>query len=406
MVLIKDVGSEKDKKLSVSEYIKLLNNSLSNLYGEVIGEISEITISAKGHVYFVLKDKITGYVLPCTIWETNYLLNGIDMEIGMEILIKGRPEFYGPFGKLSFITKNVELVGDGALKKAYEKLKEKLEKEGLFDNSRKKTLPLFPKKIAVITSNYGAVIHDFTNNLRKSGFQIKILDCRVEGSESGPELALSVRALRGEDIDLLVIIRGGGSIQSLAGFNNEALVREIANFPTPVIIGVGHHEDVTLASLVADASESTPSLTAELIGRSWEKAEQSVDNIQRKIFSHYEYSLERSSKILRLTFEKAKKSFDKILKIHDNTKQSLRHGMQKIKEKIKETQNGVSDKKIYITQQFQKSIDEVNNKCLFNIPKFILKKYTKIIKDKQDSLKTLKKLIETNNPERQLELGY
>src|SRR5690606_4973649 len=114
-------------------------------------------------------------------------------------------------------------VGEGALKKAYDKLKAKLTKEGLFAEENKKELPLYPEKIGVITSATGAVVHDFSNNLGKYGFKVKIMDTRVEGQEAGRDLILSVRAFRKEDIDVLVLIRGGGSMQSLAGFDNETL---------------------------------------------------------------------------------------------------------------------------------------------------------------------------------------
>ena len=101
-----------------------------SVYGEVVGEVSELTVSAKGHVYFSLKDKDTGYVLPSTIWRSRYALNGLKLELGAEVLVKGRPDFYGPFGKLSFIAQTIELVGEGALKNAYDKLKVKLAEEG------------------------------------------------------------------------------------------------------------------------------------------------------------------------------------------------------------------------------------------------------------------------------------
>ena len=133
---------------------------------------------------------------PSTIWHSRYALNGLKLELGAEVLVKGWPDFYGPFGKLSFIAQTIELVGEGALKKAYDKLKEKLAKEGLFAESRKRPLPLYPKTIGVITSTSGAVVHDFNSNLGKYGFKVKIMGSRVEGQESGPDLILSLRAFK------------------------------------------------------------------------------------------------------------------------------------------------------------------------------------------------------------------
>jgi exodeoxyribonuclease VII large subunit len=189
---------------------------------------------------------------------------------------------YPPSGRLSFVADTVELVGEGALKKAYDALKAKLEAEGVFEFARKRALPEFPQKIGVITSLKGAVIHDFENNLGKFGFKVNVCDSRVEGQVAVKDLLASMAALRdlcekgGEGgapgLDALVIIRGGGSLESLQAFNNEALVRAIVDFPVPVIAGIGHDKDVPLAALAADFMTSTPTAAAHLLNRSWEDA--------------------------------------------------------------------------------------------------------------------------------------
>ncbi len=400
------MANKKNTPFSVSEYIAIINEHLSKLYGEILGEVSELKISSKGHVYIVLKDKNTGDILPATIWRSNYLLSGVELEVGMEILIKGSPEFYGPFGKISLIAKTVELVGEGALKKAYEKLKAKLTAEGLFDEERKRPLPVFPKRIGVITSTQGAVIHDFNSNLRKSGFHVKILNCRVEGPESGRDLTLSVRAFRDEDIDVLVLIRGGGSMQSLAGFNNETLVREIAKFPVPVIAGIGHDQDITLASLVADISQSTPSLTAMILGSSWEQASQLVEQAQEKILRNYSDSLNSSSDLLLSTFEKAKGSFNEILGIYERSKQSVKDGVVKIKMQIFHMSEKISQSTANVIGSFQENIKSVHNEFFLRIPQFLVRQNTVAIKRSFGHLGNLEKLVNQNNPERQLRLGY
>jgi exodeoxyribonuclease VII large subunit len=273
---------------SVSEFIALVNEVLEAMPARVTGEVSELKFAASGHAYFTLKDKETGFILPCTIWARDYALAGVTLELGMEIAAVGRANFYGPFGKLSFNAKSIELVGEGALKKAYELLKKKLTTEGLFAPEKKRPIPAFVRTIGVITSVRGAVIHDFSSNLGRYGFSVRILDSKVEGPESGRDLALSVRAMRTEAIDILVIIRGGGSIQSLAGFDNEALVREIATFPVPVLAGVGHHQDITLAALAADYAESTPSFVAALINSSWTEAATGLERSERRIWAGFE----------------------------------------------------------------------------------------------------------------------
>jgi exodeoxyribonuclease VII large subunit len=167
--------------LSVSDFVEVLNNSLRQLTCSVVGEISELTVSARGHVYFTIKDNEKDASLPCTMWASKYAYSGVKLEKGMEVQVTGKPEFYAPFGKLSFISNQLELVGEGALKKAYDKLKLQLEKEGVFSNEKKRPIPDFVKTIGVVTSSKGAVIHDFSNNLGKNGFEVKIMHTNVEG---------------------------------------------------------------------------------------------------------------------------------------------------------------------------------------------------------------------------------
>ena len=262
-----------EKTFSVSEYVELWNNFFKKIKpAKVLGEISQIKSGPSGHIYFTIKDKSGASILDCIIWNRNYLICGVKFEVGMEVILQGRPSIYGPSGRFSFIADTVELVGEGALKKAYDELKKKLEKEGVFAEERKRALPEFVHKIGVITSREGAVIHDFVNNLGKFGFETLLVDSRVEGQQAIKSLLDSVKTLRDKDIEVLVIIRGGGSLESLQAFNNETLVREIVNFPVPVIAGIGHDQDVPLLALAADYMTSTPTAAAHLINQSWEEA--------------------------------------------------------------------------------------------------------------------------------------
>ena len=260
-----------EKTFSVSEYVELWNNFFKKIKpAKVLGEISQIKSGPSGHIYFTIKDKSGASILDCIIWNRNYLICGVKFEVGMEVILQGRPSIYGPSGRFSFIADTVELVGEGALKKAYDELKKK--KEGVFAEERKRALPEFVHKIGVITSREGAVIHDFVNNLGKFGFETLLVDSRVEGQQAIKSLLDSVKTLRDKDIEVLVIIRGGGSLESLQAFNNETLVREIVNFPVPVIAGIGHDQDVPLLALAADYMTSTPTAAAHLINQSWEEA--------------------------------------------------------------------------------------------------------------------------------------
>lgn len=262
-----------EKTFSVTEFIEFLNIFFKQHKFRVVGEISQFKRQiGSGHCYFTIKDKDRGSVMDCIMWGRNYDLYGVDLEVGMEVILTGRPNIYSANGRLSFVADAVELVGEGALKKAYLALKKKLEEEGLFAESKKRPIPQFVQKIGVITSLQGAVISDFKQNLGKFGFKVLLADSRVEGQTALEDLHAAINLMRKQGVEVLVIIRGGGSLESLQAFNNESLVREIADFPVPVIAGIGHDEDVPLIALAADRMTSTPTAAAHLLSQSWEEA--------------------------------------------------------------------------------------------------------------------------------------
>ena len=306
--------------LAVSDYIGMLNEHLRAVPAMIIGEISQTTISSKGHVYFSLKDKHNTGVLNCVAWRSTYDMYGIDVKEGMEIIVAGYPNVYAARGDMKFIVSSLELFGEGALKKGYELLKKKLEAEGLFSAERKRALPEFPHAIGVISSREGAVIHDFVNNLGKHGFAITFVHAQVEGRECVPSLLDAIKTLGKQPIEALVVIRGGGSLESLQGFNNETLLREIARFPVPVIAGIGHHEDVPLVSLVADSMVSTPTAAAHLLGRSWDDVNIRIEKYRRSIIDRFGAELYDGM----ANFERRFVSLpDRFLSILEQTKQQL-----------------------------------------------------------------------------------
>jgi exodeoxyribonuclease VII large subunit len=260
------------KVFSVSEYIQFLNIFFEKHEHRVLGEICEFKKGPTGHLYFTLKDKNGSAVLDCKMWKSVYDLCGVNLAEGLEIIITGHVNIWEKNGRLSMIARSVELVGEGALKKQYDELKKKLEAEGVFAPARKRKIPEFAHRIGVITSRNGAVIHDFLNNLGRFGFDVRMVDSRVEGQIAAKDVLDGVRTMRKQDIDVLVVIRGGGSLESLQAFNNEALVREIVDFPVPVIAGIGHDQDVPLLALAADHMTSTPTAAAHVLNRSWEEA--------------------------------------------------------------------------------------------------------------------------------------
>lgn len=394
------------EEYSVAEFIAVLNKSLEALPARVVGEVSELKIAASGHAYFTLKDKDTGFILPAAIWARDYALAGVELEIGMEVAATGRANFYGPFGKLSFNAKTVELVGEGALKKAYDLIKKKLTAEGLFSEERKRPLPAFVRRIGVITSMHGAVIHDFSSNLARYGFQVRILDSKVEGPESGRALALSVRAMREEDIDVLVIIRGGGSIQSLAGFDNEALVREIASFPVPVLAGIGHHQDVTLAALAADFAESTPSFVAALINKSWQEAEAALAKDTAAIMRGFTQSLEGERLGIARYYQAMHAELDGIIGRAEAAKGAVGKALVRMEYEIRRVWEGITSMTQGISQSFQNALGEVRSREANILSNQILDPYMRRIEAIESNLEVTSKTVSQNDPKRQLRLGY
>lgn len=280
-----------EKLFTVSEYIKIVNTELKSLVAKIIGEVSEVNVWSSGHVYFSLKDENEEGVINCIIWKSRYQIYGIELKEGMKIIAAGYPEVYPRSGKLSFIAEVIEIAGEGALKKQYEKLKKKLAGEGLFDKERKRPVPKYSQRIGLITSKQGAVLADFLNNLGKFGFKIKMVDSRVEGQAAVPDLLKALKSFKKQDIDVLVIMRGGGSLESLIGFNNEILAREVASFPVPVIAALGHHKDIPLVALAADDMVSTPTAAANLLSSSWEQVHLLLENYKENIFNAFDNSI-------------------------------------------------------------------------------------------------------------------
>lgn len=281
----------KERPLTVKQFIEKINAQLRPLAVKIIGEVSEAKPGPTGHVYFTLKDENGAALIPCALWKSRYDLFGIPLKVGMKIVAAGRAEIYAPSGRLSFICDAIELAGEGALKAAYDALLKKLDGEGIFAPEKKRPIPKFARRIGVITAKQGAVIHDFLNNIGKFGFSIEFIDSRVEGQLAVEDLLLSIKTFKKRNIDVLVVMRGGGSLEAMMAFNNETIVREIAAFPVPVIAAIGHDKDVPLAAMAADAMCSTPTAAANLLTQSWQEIFKALDRHETAIVGEYRNQL-------------------------------------------------------------------------------------------------------------------
>ena len=231
----------------------------------VEGEITGLSQPRSGHWYFGLKDAYAQ--VRCAMFRNRNLLARFRPADGQQVLIRARVSFYEARGEFQLVAEHIEPAGEGALRRAFEALKAKLDQEGLFDAARKQPLPAFPRRVGLVTSPTGAAIHDCLTVLRRRlpGLPVVVYPVPVQGEGAAAEIAdmLRIADARGE-CDLLILTRGGGSPEDLAPFNDEALARTIASLRTPLIAAIGHEIDFTIADFVADRRAPTPSAAAEL----------------------------------------------------------------------------------------------------------------------------------------------
>ncbi len=241
----------------------------------VQGEISNFKAHTSGHFYFSLKDsKSQVSAVMFRGYNSRLRFKPVD---GLEVLVRGKVSVYEPRGSYQIVCETMEPVGAGALQKAFEQLKEKLKTEGLFDSARKRPLPPFPKHVAMVTSPTGAAIKDMLNvlNRRNKSVQITLVPTIVQGDEAPAQIVEAMKkAFLLPDLDVIILGRGGGSMEDLWAFNNEALARIIAASPVPVISAVGHEIDFTISDFVADLRAPTPSAAAELVAKNTVEVEQ------------------------------------------------------------------------------------------------------------------------------------
>jgi exodeoxyribonuclease VII large subunit len=254
--------------LKVTELTRQIQAQLEGNFIQlwVQGEVSNLRRQSSGHVYFSLKD--AGSQLPCVLFARDAAQQSFELSDGMEVLLMGGLSVYTPHGRYQLIAKVAVQSGLGKLQIEFERLKRKLAEEGLFDNELKKPLPILPMRIALVTSPTGAAVRDFLRILRRRGYtgEVVIFPARVQGQGAAKEVAAMLEyAGASKDFDLVVITRGGGSIEDLWAFNEELLARAVAACPLPVISAVGHEIDTVLTDYAADQRAETPSAAAELI---------------------------------------------------------------------------------------------------------------------------------------------
>jgi exodeoxyribonuclease VII large subunit len=283
----------------VGDLVSAVRTTVERGYTDVWveGEISNFRPAESGHLYFTLKDGEAQ--IRIVMFRSQARLLRFRPENGMQIIARGRVTIYDARGELQLSAEFLEPVGAGALQLAFEQLKNKLAKEGLFDPSRRKPIPQLPRRIGIVTSPRGAALHDMLNILarRHESVGILIYPAQVQGEAAPAEVASGVRYFnRSKNVDVIVIARGGGSIEDLAAFNDEGLARVIAGSHIPLISAVGHETDFTICDFVADLRAPTPSAAAELVTESKHRLSEHLAHLQQRLgrATRYQLSLARN----------------------------------------------------------------------------------------------------------------
>lgn len=332
-------------KFSPSEIVAVINETLEYSFSSVLieGEVASFKVNQGKWIFFDLKDDETSIGCFMPLWSLK-----MPIEDGMKVVVRGVPKLTR-WGKFSFIVSAVQPVGEGNLKKSFEMLKKKLEEEGLFDETKKRPLPEDLERLGVISSTAAAGYADFIKilNARWGGIKVSVAHTQVQGLDAAEQI---IRALRyfneRNEVQVIAILRGGGSADDLAVFNNEDLVRAVAASKIPVIAGIGHEVDVSLVDLAADKRASTPSNAAELLVRDRKAEEEKIRKALNRTRQVILQEIERAEKNNSSKIERISRSLNEkyILPVLRETENKIYNIQQKIKNEISRYDNELKHK--------------------------------------------------------------
>ncbi len=312
----------------------------------VEGEISNFRRQSSGHLYYTLKDA-DAQLLAVQFRGDASRLN-FSLEDGQQVVATGKITVYAPRGQYQIRVQSLALRGQGNLQQRFEELKARLRAEGLFDEARKRPLPMFPRRIGLVTSPTGAAIKDFLNVLSRRCPRLTVvtIGVRVQGEQAAQEIARAIAQLNREgDVDLIVVSRGGGSLEDLWPFNEEVVARAIVASRVPVVSGVGHEIDFTIADFAADLRAPTPSAAAELLSRSDSEWCDLLDRVQSVIRERVESAIEQRSLnlarfrdhyIFREPIRVVEQYYQRLDDIRDQMRRSLNEGREEARDRLQD----------------------------------------------------------------------
>ncbi|MBQ3302414.1 MAG: exodeoxyribonuclease VII large subunit [Eggerthellaceae bacterium] len=272
MVQAETENKEAPAAFTVSQAMTMAQHALEAVTVRILGEVSEVSVKP-GYkaAYFTVKD--TSASLPCMMWNNRYRASGVQLEVGQLVELTGRFTLYAAKGRMNFDVFSIALSGEGELRMRVANIARKLEAEGLTSPSRKRRLPRYPEAIGLVTSPRSAAVHDVLRTLRRRYPVARVLlaGVPVEGANAPAGIAEGIRCVADAGAQVVLVVRGGGSFEDLMPFNDESLARAIASCPVPVVTGIGHEVDTTIADMVSDYRASTPTAAAETVSPSREQ---------------------------------------------------------------------------------------------------------------------------------------
>jgi len=371
------------------------------------GEVSNFFSAASGHWYFSLKDESSE--IRCAMFANKSHRITFEPKNGDHLVLNGTLSIFEGRGQYQIIVEHIELAGEGALLKAFEELKKKLLTEGLFDDSLKKKLPSYPRGIAVVTSPDGAVIQDIINVLsrRSPFFSLTVVPTLVQGEKAAPLICEALnKASDLENIDLIILARGGGSIEDLWAFNNEEVARAIVNCSIPLVSAVGHETDFTISDFVADIRAPTPSIAAEIISQPYSELKETLEGYQSYLLKSVESQFDSQRTRITNLIKRIRHPGDKLREIGQKVDYLETALIQEMHQKVSFKKNQLNLTQLSLQQNSPQNKVKEAKVYLQNASKDLLKAFKLKIERKRKLLGELVATIEAVSPLSVLARGY
>lgn len=380
----------------------------------VEGEISNLATPASGHIYFSLKD--SSAQVSCAMFKGRNRSLTFQPENGNQVLARARVSLYQPRGNYQLIVDQMEEAGDGALRRQFEQLKKMLDAEGLFDSSRKQQLPELPSAITIVTSSSGAAIHDVLSVIERRfpSIPVNIFPVPVQGVEAAPAICHAIEVI-GEEVtsgelecDVILLVRGGGSLEDLWSFNEESVARAVYDCPVPVVSGVGHEVDVTIVDFVADIRAATPTAAAEAVTPDQSSWQQSFDWYQQRLHQLMNEKVHRMQ-------EKNQWLHHRLQQLHPENQ--IRHSKQRAQEltrrllqvthgTLDSLQNRLATNHAKLQSQDPTTLLKHKQQSALHLQNRLQQSSLNLLMKKQSQLKNMASVLNAISPLKTLERGY